>query len=369
LKFNNLEKFLKRIEIKNFLSLQDTIIEFSHFTVLIGPNASGKSNILKVLNFLSYLPKSTSIKNAINKLFKNNKFTDIFYNDSKLITIILNVHLLDREYKYTLSFNDKGKVKKEILYSNDTILINFSGTNGYYIINNKGQKVQINKELNSPVISRKDIQNSFIKTFKSFFNDIKFFHFIPNQIRNYSSSGYNKNLESDGSNLAQVLHTLLTTERELFFKIEDILKNIILVIDRLDTPPSIEGNKVYLTIQEKNIKNLLSFSNISDGTLRLLAFITAMKLSGSIICFEEPENCVHPYLFETLIDIMKNSNKQVIITTHSPYLQDKIELDNVRVVKKVDNKTCVSKIKNIDYIKKMLGEGFTLGELLYMENF
>ena len=67
---------------------------------------------------------------------------------------------------------------------------------------------------------------------------------------------------------------------------------------------------------------------ISDGTLKLLAFITAINLESSIICIEEPENFIHPSLLKSLIEILTNSDKQVIITTHSPYLLDYVKLED-----------------------------------------
>lgn len=44
--------FIKEIEVKNFLSLKNVKVTFKKFDVLIGPNASGKSNIIKLLLFL-----------------------------------------------------------------------------------------------------------------------------------------------------------------------------------------------------------------------------------------------------------------------------------------------------------------------------
>ena len=45
--------FLEKIHIKNFLSLRDVELPLKPLTVLVGPNASGKSNILNALKLLS----------------------------------------------------------------------------------------------------------------------------------------------------------------------------------------------------------------------------------------------------------------------------------------------------------------------------
>ena len=46
---------LKKVHIKNFLSLRDVELSLKPLTVLVGPNASGKSNILNALSLLSWM--------------------------------------------------------------------------------------------------------------------------------------------------------------------------------------------------------------------------------------------------------------------------------------------------------------------------
>ena len=45
--------FLEKVHIKNFLSLRDVELPLKPLTVLVGPNASGKSNILNALRLLN----------------------------------------------------------------------------------------------------------------------------------------------------------------------------------------------------------------------------------------------------------------------------------------------------------------------------
>ena len=85
------------------------------------------------------------------------------------------------------------------------------------------------------------------------------------------------------------------------------------------------------------------------------------------MAYEEPENCVHPHLLESLVYIMRESNKQVILTTHSPYLLDFVKPEEVLLVKRVNGETIVEKPQGIqmEKIKKFLEEGGTLGEAWY----
>ncbi len=105
--------------------------------------------------------------------------------------------------------------------------------------------------------------------------------------------------------------------------------------------------------------------HISDGTLRILAFITALTLPSTLISFEEPENCVHPSLLQALIELIRLCGKQVIISTHSPHLLNYVKPEEVYLTAKVQGETRIkrlSSIDDIDCIKRYLELGGTLGD-------
>jgi predicted ATPase len=71
---------------------------------------------------------------------------------------------------------------------------------------------------------------------------------------------------------------------------------------------------------------------LSEGTLRLLALCVLLydEQHKSLLCFEEPENGIHPYRIKSMIDLLKDLStefqgeydlaRQVIVNTHSPVL-------------------------------------------------
>jgi len=209
---------------------------------------------------------------------------------------------------------------------------------------------------------------AFLEIFLEIFRRFRAYSFDPSAIRCESSSGHNVELSPDGSNLAQVLHSLLTYDRvEKFFPIEETLRSFIPEILELDAPTTEDGKMTYIMLREKGLPEPLHYENISDGTLRLLAFITAVHLGSPLVAFEEPENCVHPHLLRALVDLCRYGPSQVIITTHSPYLVDHLAPEELRLVVKREGRTEVRAItgEQRELVRKMLEEGFTLGELWY----
>ena len=57
--------FVKRIKVSNFKSFDDIDIEFGRFNVLIGANASGKSNLISIFQFLKNIAED-GLENAVS---------------------------------------------------------------------------------------------------------------------------------------------------------------------------------------------------------------------------------------------------------------------------------------------------------------
>jgi len=116
----------------------------------------------------------------------------------------------------------------------------------------------------------------------------------------------------------------------------------------------------------------LSPSQLSDGTFKSMGLIFDLLIdSGKLILMEEPEVAVHHGLLSSIIDIIisESKNKQIVISTHSDSILDKLSPEQVILVSK-DREigtTAVSikgKMSANDFrvLKGYLSESGTLGE-------
>jgi len=109
----------------------------------------------------------------------------------------------------------------------------------------------------------------------------------------------------------------------------------------------------------------------SDGTLVVSAILEALfseKARGPILCLEELENCLHPTAVEKLLRFLQDHADEwpILITTHSPYVLDCVNPEDVNVA--VVDETGAArfkKVRNTKQLRDYLKSGFmNFGDML-----
>jgi predicted ATPase len=193
----------------------------------------------------------------------------------------------------------------------------------------------------------------------------RFYSFVPSTMRKALPVERIMEADRSGNRLAQVLHTLLSDRSPFYDEIEDVLKRAIKETEKLLSPLT-EGRETYVAIKEKYFESPFDYFQLSDGTLSFLAHLAVLFNPNppSLVCFEEPENHIHPGLFELLVNMCKRAKTQVIISTHAPYLVDWVEPEDIKVVEKEEGMTKLCALDK-GKLKKALEEKIPLGELLF----
>ncbi len=81
------------ITIKNFKSYKDATLPLSHLTLLIGANASGKSNAIEAFRFLSWVAggeRLSTLKNRVNDSDKvvRGSTRDLAFNETDVFSLV-----------------------------------------------------------------------------------------------------------------------------------------------------------------------------------------------------------------------------------------------------------------------------------------
>ncbi len=358
---------LTEFTLANFKSYRKSSLQLGSLTLLIGANASGKSNVLEGLRFLCWLAKGhqlNTIQSAINvNRAIRGRVDDLCYRGESSFTISCRLGIEVRsQLNLTIGVNN-GEMKitgEQIFdvdgsplyimdsmaqnppdsswpYEIDVILDDFSeGQNGSGVVcdNRMAMFTQLDKSLWKKGFTQEGIIEESIKTtleYRRVLQNILFLDAIPTQMRNYSYKS-DWHLQENGVNLSSALFHLCENQpknkQEILKLIQSLPEQLIDELDFLFGP----RDEVMVRLSETfgDTRYYYEAALLSDGTLRVLAIAAAMlsAAENSLIVIEEIDNGVHPSRVKSLItsiqEIAKRRNLQVLISTHNPALMDSI---------------------------------------------
>ncbi len=347
---------LINIIIKNFKSYVDQALPLAPLTLMIGANASGKSNALEAFRFLSWLSqgqKLTVLKHRVDdsEQVLRGQINDLAYLHSAEFTLgcqtddtdwnNFQVSLGIREHKlHIMQEKILGKASTVPLYQikkaatglNSDVIVaynNFSsGPHKPTII--CSDQIAILAQLETPAVfshqKSRDTIPEVVKHFQQLLENTLFLDPVPSLMR--GDSFPDKQLRGDCSNLSGVLfnlwqqHDLQPIIDSIKSLPEQDITNIKFHRDR--------RGKIAMELVESfgGIDRNWSVELLSDGTLRVLAIAAALLSApeGATIVIEEVDNGVHPsrskQLLQTLREQATKRNVRLLLTTHNPALMD-----------------------------------------------
>jgi predicted ATPase len=366
---------LSKLRVQHYKSLFDTEVDLEPLTVFIGPNGSGKSNICESLAVLSdFLHRSIenqiwTIRDFLVKSLQSaskspgNIESKFWHGKSDYLSF---------EVKSSTSIENDLNIKEQIIldlsvyldYNQNTVSIKTRKKTGTY-----GDTKSHSEFLASIIYSDSPIAACLKK--------VKIYDFTPTAL---SSDIPTNEMDRIGQGIAYSLVDILHSSRESFDELEERLTQLVPNIKRILMPR--DKRAFSLALMDRYSEHPIPASDISDGTLRILAFLTALyqENTPSIICFEEIENGVHPWLLHKMMELLKivstegisGNPVQVLITTHSPVLLNYVEPHQVRAVE-LDNegKTQVHALPtdSVRFKKALEAYDGSLGELWFTDVF
>ncbi|MBI2302202.1 MAG: AAA family ATPase [Armatimonadetes bacterium] len=140
---------------------------------------------------------------------------------------------------------------------------------------------------------------------------------------------YETSLTADGQNLVAVLHTHYTRRRDF----KELLDNAMLAAfgeeyeELVFTP--VASQRIELGLRWRSLREVQPAASLSDGTLRFLALLTILGAPepAPLIAIDEPETGLHPGMFAIIAEqaVAASERSTVILTTHSPQFLDAFE--------------------------------------------
>ena len=352
---------LSEFTLANFKSYREGRLPLGSLTVLIGANASGKSNALEGLRFLSWLAqgqKLSSIQYETNSSERvvRGRVSDLCHQGESSFSIGCRFDSTEwNELSMTLTIRDgelhisseriDGSTSDRPLYELDRPSQGI-GTDVGVAYNNfaRGRnKPQITCSDQMAIFVQLDSPASFnakhhksqqvipetVREYQRVLENILFLDPVPARMREYSFKT-DKRLQGDGTNLSSVLFRLWkgddSNQQAILDFIQSLPEQAIAGLDFLIGPR--DEVMVRLTETFGNTARPCEAALLSDGTLRVLAIAAAMlsATEGSLVVIEEIDNGVHPtraeHLLANIRAIAQRRNLRVLLSTHNPALMD-----------------------------------------------
>jgi predicted ATPase len=356
---------ITRIEIDGFKTFQDFAVDLQPFTALVGPNASGKSNLFDALRFLSLLAKHDirhsmqGLRGEPEELFRRTA-SGSADRMSFAVEVLLLRHGTDsfgtsydvpaQRLRYELELGlqigrdgsprrvqvmrelcrplAKGEDRARALFKG--IKVNYTRVNPFIRLNESGDAIEVRQDGRQkhgrPVaLSLREASRTALSTIttaefphlyalRDAIANISFLEINPYAARMTNDRFEEPLLKSDASNLAAVL-ARLKDETASDHRPDGVLADI--AADLASLIPSVSKLESVSDITQRQYAfslrfiDDLSFSSrvISDGTLRLLALLTLLNDPDrkGTLCFEEPENGVHEGRIPALVRFLQQA--------------------------------------------------------------
>ncbi len=309
---SEMKAFLKSIHIENFRSLRDVTLPLKPLTVLVGPNASGKSNALRALHVLKNLmideklPSVSEIQNHLWAGGANHINFQLHAQVGKIPTV----------YGLELKANPNNPFASEELLVDDVKVISIQSGEGMVQDENGTNKTKYRSD--KPALRSagnygdKPVTNALMGFMKGW----EVYDFRPDLIR---QDFLNFPFDIDG--LAFWVSNWYKNDPDRFNNVsESLAASTNFRIDQ----HTIYGNDWLYLLEED--KNPIPLEEASDGTLRLIAYYILLNQPPllSLIVIEEPERSLHPGALKDIVKILEQmaERSQVVITTHSSQLLD-----------------------------------------------
>ncbi|MEV6907617.1 AAA family ATPase [Amycolatopsis sp. NPDC051071] len=376
---------IERLHIRNYRVLKDVTFEkLTPLTVLFGPNGSGKSTVFDVFAFLheafsTNLRRAWDARNRIAEIRSRGaegpvQF-ELKYRDPDSGRLITYVLAIDEEAGSPVVVSELLKWTTNPAQGRPREILNFSRGEGAVYDERANEKLI--ETLDSPdllAVSSLGQLSRYpqVAALRRFITGWYLSYLNIDHVRQQPMSGPQERLSATGDNLANVIQYLGDRHQDRLATIFDVLGQRVPSLERVDSEQMPDG-RLLLRLKDRPFDTPVLARFISDGTLKLLAYLTVLfdPAPAPIIGIEEPENQLHPKLLYPLAEEVRGASarSQLLVTTHSPYFADALYPDEMwALYRDEDGFTRCARASKNKRLMAMVDAGGMLGNL-WMEGY
>lgn len=310
---------ISKVSIRNFKCLRDVQIDLERFTVFVGPNASGKSSILQGLNLLCWTfhvdhpQNSEELRQSLSRGAKG--------------PLELSAEIGGKWYRYRapLPVNPNLPNPQPAQWTGDGrgVATDPGGANWKQWSPEASGPVPLPRS----VLLRLEVSKLVQPT-----------PFAPNATV----------MAPDGTGLHSALASMALNDPDSWQALQANLRRIIRTIRRLRHTTATHMHQPAALLFDTVGADALLASDVSEGTLLVLGLLAALHApeGPGLILLDDLDRALHPKAQKELVTLLRglletNPDLQIIAATHSPYLLDCMEPNEVRMTHLSDDGSTV----------------------------
>jgi predicted ATPase len=355
-----------RLRLENWRNFTKIEVKLQRRVFLVGPNASGKSNLLDSLRFLHDVATvGGGLQEAVRKRGGVSLVRSLAarQNPDVVIDVDVGTNGAAPKWRYELRFTRGPKkrplLKSEVVYREGELLLNRPDE---FDLSDPERRTQT-------ALEQVNLNRDF-REVSEFFGRLRYLHIVPQLVREPDRSVGKINDPFGGDFLEQVARTPKKTREARLKRIQEALKVAV---------PQLVDLK--LEQDERGLWHLYgryehwrphgawqSEGQFSDGTLRLLGVLWAVQDGSGPLLLEEPELSLHPevvrFLPQMFARIQRRTGRQIVLSTHSPDLlsDSGIGLDEVLLLRPRREGTVVEPATKHREIPSLLRNGSSIAD-------
>lgn len=366
---------ISRLIAKNWRNFQHVDVPLNERQFIVGPNASGKSNLLDIFRFLRDIVKveGGGFQKAIKDRGGVSKIRCLSARQDPEVGI--EIHIADTPdtptiWRYALAFRQEPRGHRRTFIANESVW-----KENNLLLNRPDAEDMIDWDRRTQTFLEQVNMNAKFREIAQFLRNVTYLHLVPQLLR-FSDSIQGKVIEEDPFGqgfLERVASVNERTRRSRLKKIESALKIAVPQFKQLEFLRDENTGRPHLRALYSHWRangGWQQEDQFSDGTLRLLGLLWSLLENDSVLLLEEPELSLNAGIVSQLaplISRMQRSRRcQVLVNTHSDALLKEPGIDGKEVLLLLPSKegTSVKPSSDFDEVSTLLENGFTIGEVV-----